>query len=87
MKSDKQRGEHVYPVLEMLNNEIKSLKLEKIKFENLEKKMRKIRHLPANHPLQPTTGETLNDSAGNLTSFCHTPTKPFSAEGVGIYMI
>ena len=38
LKSDKQRGEHVYPVLEMLNNKIKGLKLEKIKFENLEKK-------------------------------------------------
>ena len=50
MKSDKQRGEHVYPVLEMLNNTIKGLKLKKIKFENLEKKIRKIRHLPVNHP-------------------------------------
>ena len=38
MKSKKQRGEHVYPVLEMLNNTIKGLKLKKIKIENLEKK-------------------------------------------------
>ena len=29
LKSDKQRGEHVYPVLEMLNNKIKGLKLGK----------------------------------------------------------
>ena len=34
LKSDKQRSEHVYPVLEMLNNKIKGLKWEKIKFEN-----------------------------------------------------
>ena len=29
MKSDKQRGQHVYPVLEMLNNIIKGSKLKK----------------------------------------------------------
>ena len=40
LKSDKQRGEHVYPVLEMLNNTIKGLKLKKktTKFENSLKK-------------------------------------------------
>ena len=37
LKSDKQRGKHVCPVLEVLNNEIKGLKFEKIKFENFEK--------------------------------------------------
>ena len=31
MKSDKQRGEHVYPVLEMLNNKVNGLKLLKKK--------------------------------------------------------
>ena len=34
IKSDKQRGKHVYPVLEMLNNIIKGLELKKIKLEN-----------------------------------------------------
>ena len=38
MKSDKQRAKHVYPVLEMLSNKIKGLKLKKKKFENLKKK-------------------------------------------------
>ena len=42
VKSDKQRGEHVYPVLERLNNEIKGLKLDKIKFENLGEKSGKL---------------------------------------------
>ena len=42
LKSDKQRAKHVYPVLEMLNNKIKGLKLKKIKFENLEKKSWKL---------------------------------------------
>ena len=37
LKSDKQRAKHVYPVLEMLNNEVKGLKLKTIKFENLGK--------------------------------------------------
>ena len=35
----------------MLSNEIKRLKMKKIKFENLEKKKNhEIRHLPTNHP-------------------------------------
>ena len=39
----------------MLSNEIKRLKMKKIKFENLQKKKKKkknpeIRHLPVNHP-------------------------------------
>ena len=38
IKSDKQCGKHVYPVLEMLNNIIKGLKLKRIKVEILEKK-------------------------------------------------
>ena len=51
LKSDRQRSGHVYPDLEMSNNKIKGLKLKKKnKFENLEKKIRKIRHLPAKHP-------------------------------------
>ena len=37
--SDNQRAKHIYPsVLEMLSNEIKRLKMKKIKFKNLEKK-------------------------------------------------
>ena len=35
----------------MLSNEIKCLKMKKIKFENLGKKNPEIRHLPTNHPL------------------------------------
>ena len=34
----------------MLSNEIKRLKMKKIKFENFEKKNPEIRHLPTNHP-------------------------------------
>ena len=36
----------------MLSNEIKRLKIKKIKFENFEKKKNpEIRHLPTNHPI------------------------------------
>ena len=38
LTSDQQRGEHVYLIIETLNNKIKGLKLEKIKFENFGKK-------------------------------------------------
>ena len=33
LKSDKQRAKHVYPVLDMLNNKIKGLKLKKQKWK------------------------------------------------------
>ena len=39
---------HYLPVLEMLSNETKRLKMKKIKFEDLEKKNPEIRHLPTN---------------------------------------
>ena len=51
MISAKQRAKHVYPVLEMLSNKMKRLKMRKIKFENLKKKNPELRHLPTNHPL------------------------------------
>ena len=39
---NKQRAQHIYPVLEMLNNKIKRLKMKKIEFEILEKKILKL---------------------------------------------
>ena len=36
--SNKQLAQHINPVLEMLNNNIKRLKMKKIEFEILEKK-------------------------------------------------
>ena len=50
MKSDKQRGKHVYPALEMLNYIIKGLKLKKKIRLKIWKKILKIRHLSANQP-------------------------------------
>ena len=51
LKSDEQRCKHVYPVPEVLNNMIKCLKLKKRLSLKIWKKILKIRHLSANHPL------------------------------------
>ena len=51
--SNKELAQHIYPVLEMLNNNIKRLKMKKIEFEISGKKIPEIRHLPANHPDAP----------------------------------
>ena len=40
--SNKQLAQHIYPVLEMLNNEIKRLKMKKIEFEILGEKILKL---------------------------------------------
>ena len=57
LKSDKQRAKHVCPVLEMVNNNIKGLKLKKISLEIWETHL-KIRHLQTDHPLRATIHKT-----------------------------
>ena len=42
LKYDKQRAKHLYPVLEMLNNKIKGLKLKKISLKIWRKKSGKL---------------------------------------------
>ena len=56
------------PLLEMLSNEIKRLKMKKKnKFENLEKKNPEIRHLPTNHP----TSDWCIIPASSEFTICH----------------
>ena len=50
MISDKYRAKHNYPVLEMLSNKIKRLKMGE-KSLKIGKKNHEIRHLTTNHPL------------------------------------
>ena len=51
----------------MLSNEIKRLKMKKIKFENLKEKNPEIRHLPMNHPHIPRGGGYFHQ---NRTRMC-----------------